>query len=88
MKTAAPSLPELALLESIVERAFAQTQHMIYVANNRKDKQPRRSQGRRHPASCASSMHVLARCTCRCASRRTTSAASRTRRRSTTRCTT
>jgi pyruvate dehydrogenase E1 component len=50
---------DLAVLESIVERAFAQTMHMIHIANHRKDKRPGDPKVGGHPASCASSMHIL-----------------------------
>ncbi len=49
-----------ALLTSIAERAFAQTMYMIHVANNRKDKERGDPKVGGHPASCASSLHVLA----------------------------
>jgi pyruvate dehydrogenase E1 component len=56
--------PELELdrklLESITARAFAQAMHMIYLANNRKDKRPGDPKVGGHPASCASSMQTLA----------------------------
>ncbi len=58
---APPALgPEtLAILERIVERAFAQTMHMIHLANTRTDKRPGDPKVGGHPASCASSMHIL-----------------------------
>ncbi len=49
-----------ALLGSILARAFAQTQAMIWIANHRKDKRPGDPKVGGHPASCASSMHILA----------------------------
>src|SRR5262245_19506839 len=55
-----PNASELALLERITERAFAQTQAMIHIANTRKDKRPGDPKVGGHPASCASSMHILA----------------------------
>ncbi len=51
---------DLPLLTSIIERAFAQTMHMIFVANTRKDKRPGDPKVGGHPASCASSIHILA----------------------------
>jgi pyruvate dehydrogenase E1 component len=65
MKTKSPSSQappalDLGVLERITERAFAQTMCMIHVANNRKDKRPGDPKVGGHPASCASSMHVLA----------------------------
>ena len=55
-----PTRADLALLERITFRAFAQAQAMIYLANNRKDKEPGDPKVGGHPASCASSMHMLA----------------------------
>jgi pyruvate dehydrogenase E1 component len=63
MKTQAAPVPEatdLAVLESIAERAFAQTMQMIFLANTRKDKRPGDPKVGGHPASCASSLHILA----------------------------
>jgi pyruvate dehydrogenase E1 component len=51
---------ESKVLGRIVERGFAQTQAMIWYANNRKDKRPGDPKVGGHPASCASSMHILA----------------------------
>ena len=51
--------PSTAVLESIVGRAFAQTMAMIHVANNRKEKRRGDPKVGGHPASCASSIHVL-----------------------------
>ena len=48
-----------AVLESIARRAFAQMLAMIHAANNRKDKQPGDPKVGGHPASCASSIHIL-----------------------------
>jgi len=48
-----------ALLTSICERAFAQMNAMVFLANNRKDKQPGDPKVGGHPASCASSLHIL-----------------------------
>ena len=47
------------LLESITQRAFAQMNAMIWQANNRKDKEPGDPKVGGHPASCASSLHIL-----------------------------
>jgi pyruvate dehydrogenase E1 component len=55
-----PDEGELALLERVSSRAFAQMQHMIWIANNRKDKRPGDPKVGGHPASCASAMHILA----------------------------
>ncbi|HUR29488.1 MAG TPA: pyruvate dehydrogenase, partial [Planctomycetota bacterium] len=44
----------------MTERAFAQTMHMIDVANTRKDKRAGDPKVGGHPASCASSIHILA----------------------------
>ena len=78
---------DLPLLTSILERAFAQTMHMIFVANTRKDKRPGDPKvgaiPRRARARSTSSLH----CTWLCASPRTSSPANRMRRRSITRCT-
>lgn len=51
---------DMGLLGSITARAFAQTMHMIYVANTRKDKRAGDPKVGGHPASCASSIHILA----------------------------
>ena len=48
-----------ALSERVTERAFAQMLAMIHLANNRKDKQPGDPKIGGHPASCASSIHLL-----------------------------
>jgi pyruvate dehydrogenase E1 component len=48
-----------ALLSRIIERAFAQTMNMIHVANHRPDAVRGDPKVGGHPASCASSMHVL-----------------------------
>ncbi len=58
MKTAT-SPDQLRVLESITARAFAQMQHMIWIANNRREKRPGDPKVGGHPASCASSMHIL-----------------------------
>lgn len=47
------------LSERVAERAFAQMLAMIHLANNRKDKQPGDPKIGGHPASCASSLHLL-----------------------------
>jgi pyruvate dehydrogenase E1 component len=46
-------------IESITQRAFAQMLAMIHLANTRKDKQPGDPKVGGHPASCASSIHLL-----------------------------
>ncbi len=51
--------PSTQILESIVGRAFAQTMAMIHLANHRKDKRRGDPKVGGHPASCASSAHVL-----------------------------
>ena len=51
---------DIALLNSIAKRSFAQTMKMIHVANNRKDKRPGDPKVGGHPASCASSYTTLA----------------------------
>ena len=48
-----------ALIDRITARAYAQTMAMIHLANNRGDKQPGDPKVGGHPASCASSMHLL-----------------------------
>ena len=48
-----------ALIDRITARAYAQTMAMIHLANNRSDKQPGDPKVGGHPASCASSMHLL-----------------------------
>ena len=55
----ADSTVPTALIESICERAFAQTIAMIHVANSRKDKRRGDPKVGGHPASCASSLHIL-----------------------------
>ena len=47
------------VLSRIVERAFAQTMYMIHVANHRPDKRRGDPKVGGHPASCASSIHLL-----------------------------
>jgi pyruvate dehydrogenase E1 component len=51
---------QVRVLERIAGRAFAQTQAMIWHANHRKDKRPGDPKVGGHPASCASSIHILA----------------------------
>jgi pyruvate dehydrogenase E1 component len=50
---------ESTVLGSIIARAFAQMQTMIWIANHRKDKRTGDPKVGGHPASCASSMHIL-----------------------------
>ena len=50
-----PDGAELALLDSVTRRAFAQMQHMIWVANHGREKRPGDPKVGGHPASCASS---------------------------------
>ena len=54
------STPDLELLERITFRAFAQAVAMIHIANHRKDKEQGDPKVGGHPASCASSLHLLA----------------------------
>ena len=56
--TSAATMPSVQ--ERITQRAFAQMVAMIHLANSRKDKQPGDPKVGGHPASCASSMHLLA----------------------------
>ncbi len=51
--------PSTALSTRILERAFAQTMAMIHIANHRPDKRRGDPKVGGHPASCASSMHIL-----------------------------
>ncbi len=53
------AIQRATLLESITQRAFAQMCAMIWQANNRKDKEPGDPKVGGHPASCASSLHIL-----------------------------
>jgi len=55
-----PTTASSSLQERITFRAFAQAQAMIHVANHRKDKELGDPKVGGHPASCASSMHMLA----------------------------
>ncbi len=48
-----------ALLTRILERAHAQTMAMIHIANHRSEKRRGDPKVGGHPASCASSMHIL-----------------------------
>ena len=57
-ESTAPKMAK-AVLESITTRAFAQAMAMIYIANHRDDKQAGDPKVGGHPASCASSMHIL-----------------------------
>ncbi len=51
--------PPTAVLSRIIDRAFAQTMMMIHLANHRSDKRRGDPKVGGHPASCASSMHLL-----------------------------
>ncbi|MCC7014998.1 MAG: pyruvate dehydrogenase [Planctomycetes bacterium] len=51
---------DVRTLTSITNRAFAQTQAMIWHANHRKDKRSGDPKVGGHPASCASAYHILA----------------------------
>jgi len=53
------SIQNRATLDAITERAFAQMCAMVWQANNRKDKEPGDPKVGGHPASCASSLHIL-----------------------------
>jgi len=57
LETIAP--PPTALLSRIMDRAFAQTMMVIHHANHRPDKRRGDPKVGGHPASCASSMHLL-----------------------------
>src|SRR5207247_4003471 len=57
LETIAP--PPVALLSRIIDRAFAQTMAMIHAANQRPDKRRGDPKVGGHPASCASSIHIL-----------------------------
>jgi pyruvate dehydrogenase E1 component len=57
LETTAP--PTSLLLQQIIERAFAQTMAMIHIANHRPEKHRGDPKIGGHPASCASSMHIL-----------------------------
>ena len=56
---AQPTTSESLVQERIAYRAFAQTVAMIHLANARKDKTPGDPKVGGHPASCASSLHIL-----------------------------
>lgn len=51
--------PPVAVLQRIADRAFAQTMAVIHHANHRKDKRRGDPKVGGHPASCASSIHLL-----------------------------
>lgn len=51
--------PPTALLSRIIDRAFAQTMMVIHIANHRPDKRRGDPKVGGHPASCASSIHLL-----------------------------
>jgi pyruvate dehydrogenase E1 component len=57
LETIAP--PPVALISRIIDRAFAQTMVMIHVANHRPEKRRGDPKVGGHPASCASSIHIL-----------------------------
>jgi len=57
LDTIAP--PPVAVLQRIADRAFAQTMAVIHAANHRQDKRRGDPKVGGHPASCASSMHML-----------------------------
>ena len=59
MATQTIAAPPTALLGRIIDRAFAQTMMMIHIANHRPDKRRSEPKVGGHPASCASSMHLL-----------------------------
>jgi pyruvate dehydrogenase E1 component len=59
MTPATTTSANTALLTRIVQRAHAQTMMMIHVANHRPDKRRGDPKVGGHPASCASSMHIL-----------------------------
>src|SRR6187401_850022 len=58
--TQALSAPPTQLIGNIIDRAFAQTMMMIHLANHRPEKHRGDPKVGGHPASCASSMHLLA----------------------------
>ena len=49
----------ISLLNSVAKRALYFTVQMIYLANNRSDKQKGDPKVGGHPAACASSLHLL-----------------------------
>ncbi|MBL8863531.1 MAG: pyruvate dehydrogenase [Planctomycetes bacterium] len=57
LETIAP--PPVAVLQRIADRAFAQTMAVIHHANHRPDKRKGDPKVGGHPASCASSIHLL-----------------------------
>jgi pyruvate dehydrogenase E1 component len=59
MTLATLTRPDTAVLSRIVERAFAQTMTMIHLANHREGKKRGDPKVGGHPASCASSIHIL-----------------------------
>lgn len=59
MATQTIAAPPIALLGRIIDRAFAHTMTMIHLANHRPDKRRTDPKVGGHPASCASSMHLL-----------------------------
>lgn len=50
---------EIGILDSIINRALALTMNMIYLANHREDKSKGDPKVGGHPATCASSIHIL-----------------------------
>lgn len=56
---AQPATASRVVLDSIARRAFVHMNAMIWQANNRKDKEPGDPKVGGHPASCASSLHIL-----------------------------
>ncbi|MDZ4772582.1 MAG: pyruvate dehydrogenase [Planctomycetota bacterium] len=59
MPTQTLTAPPTQLIGSIIDRAFAQVMMMIHIANHRPDKRRGDPKVGGHPASCASSMHLL-----------------------------
>ncbi|MBL8858255.1 MAG: pyruvate dehydrogenase [Planctomycetes bacterium] len=59
MPTQTLSAPPTQLIGSIIDRAFAQVMMMIHIANHRPDKHKSDPKVGGHPASCASSIHLL-----------------------------
>ncbi|MFT4538861.1 MAG: pyruvate dehydrogenase E1 component [Planctomycetota bacterium] len=57
---ASPITAASSVQERITHRAFVQAMTMIHLANDRKEKRPGDPKVGGHPASCASSMHLLA----------------------------
>ena len=54
------AVSKTSVQERVTRRAFAQMVAMIHLANSRKDKAPGDPKVGGHPASCASSIHLLA----------------------------